>query len=77
MCRLRDISPWLQQDVQLGAAGEAQSTSAVDFFGQSEFILEEKKDLSDKDSTLLGFKAARITIHSEFKPLFKTMSSGL
>lgn len=35
------------------------------------------QDLSGKDFTLLGFKAVRITIHSEFKPLFKTMSSGL
>lgn len=41
------------------------------------FFSSPLQDLSGKDCTLLGFKAARITIHSEFKPLFKTMSSGL
>lgn len=41
------------------------------------FVSSPLQDLSGKDFTLLGFKAARITIHSEFKPLFKTMSSGL
>lgn len=49
----------------------------LSFFFPSLSLSLPLQDLSGKDFTLLGFKAARITIHSEFKPLFKTMSSGL